>query len=690
MEELENINIPETPVTRRKRDCLLRERPFLNCGLKLALGLGVVLIFLTAVQCSIKKPESPQWTTDMTVPVVNRTYNMQDIIDEINEDEAYLALNDQGAPVFSYTDEIDTVYVSDNLENLSTADVAYHTGEVLGEVTINPDNPAPVSIDLADHVTLILEAIPPASFDIIDTIPSLGTFSQATIASGSFDLILTNDFGVDLDTVIISLYDLAGSNLIYTETLLPPGIPDGEIDTVTIDLTGKTISDELELRLHCHTPGAGPTFSLADKSLSAAVEIGSGLTVSSAVTEVPRLIRTFSEQVPLDEDNLIESAVLESGQLDFTVTNGTSLDAEFDITFDDFTRGGNPLVITRTVAAGSTEPIGVDLADYTFAPLDQVQPQDISIDVSVVIDSTAPDMVAIDENDSLSVDADVSDLSFSSITGTFQTVEADLDPISLDLDLPKGFDEVQLVGAVLTLEVENTINVPGSLFVDVLGSNGKTLNIVGEISGGVTDSLQVTDLSDFLSPIPTGINVTGRASFGHGASGTINAADYALSTVTIAAPLQVIIPDSVNFEGDVSSEEIDQEDIDIITDHVTTATLVSTVTNHLPVGVEVMIYIDGNEANVTGLDAATPPTAQQIIGPFTVAPGTVADHIVSEAAVSENSNSVDIAILENETLYIGTLITLLGTDGQSVLLTAGDFVSVQGVINVEYFFDGEF
>ncbi|MCP4706710.1 MAG: hypothetical protein GY865_19100, partial [candidate division Zixibacteria bacterium] len=267
----------------------------MNYGLKLIVGITIILLFLTAVQCSFKKPESPTWTTNLTVPMVNRTYVMSEIINKINQPNLYVdsTLDSTGAdgnpyysytPVFAYSDTFDTISVSDNL---TTDNIVHHAVETLGEITIFPDNPSPVVIDLSDYVSLVLGAVPPVSFDLTDDVPDLGTFSEATISSGSFDIIFSNDFGVDLDTVIIKVYDLVNTTYVSTDTIPDPGLAIGETDTVTIDLSGKTISNDLQLQVHCYTPGSGPSFSLAAKTLSSAVELENGLTVISAITEVP-------------------------------------------------------------------------------------------------------------------------------------------------------------------------------------------------------------------------------------------------------------------------------------------------------------------------------------------------------------------------------------------------------------------
>ena len=56
----------------------------LKYGLKVILSFIVIVVFLTAVQCNIEKPEAPTWNTQMVIPVVNRVYHMDEIIEKID------------------------------------------------------------------------------------------------------------------------------------------------------------------------------------------------------------------------------------------------------------------------------------------------------------------------------------------------------------------------------------------------------------------------------------------------------------------------------------------------------------------------------------------------------------------------------------------------------------------------------
>ncbi len=53
-------------------------------------------------------------------------------------------------------------------------------------------------------------------------------------------------------------------------------------------------------------------------------------------------------------------------------------------------------------------------------------------------------------------------------------------------------------------------------------------------------------------------------------------------------------------------------------------------------------------------------------------------------------DSLDIKVLENETVYIGTEVIMHGSDGLPVTVVGSDFLTIKGRIEVEYIFDGDF
>ena len=677
----------KTAVTRiRRRDVGFLESPTIHRVLKGLLCLVIVLVVLTLIQCSIEKPVAPTFTTNLTVPLVNRTYSIREIIDKI--DQPGLSLDSAGDVFFSVEKELDTVKIGDKL-NLS--DLSKEFTGTLGEVSLTPVVPAPLNISLGDYISLGPGDLPPASFDIQKDFQPFENFNWAQISSGGIDIIIANDFGVDLDTAILQVYDIGYSNLVATAPILPPGISKGSVDTAWIDLSGKTISNHLQLNLHCHTQG-GSLIAQAENTMTTALECPGGLIVAAAEAMIPAMEKSFSSSESLSESNTIFSAEVSSGTARFMIQNKTSLQGSLQIDLPDFREDGSAYSLTRTINPNSTDSININLAGFIFQPLDQTRPQAIEFQTTSYLNSTGPALVTVHQSDSILVNVSLSDLKFQSLTGIIDSTEASFDSIKAAFELPKGFDSLQLVDAELALEIENGINFSGDLNLNIVGNQGKILNLQGAIASGNHESpvisvINNSSLADFLNPVPKEITVGGSIVFGDGlTSGTISIDDFIASKVRISSPLKAVIGRSV-FEGDISSEKISQDDIDKITRHLIRADFNSTITNHLPIGVSVEIYFSGDSSTIYSNPELT-------IGPVDVNPGIFGiDGEVISPTESENIISIDsndIKILENPVLYSGQIITLAGSNGQVIKITGNDYVSARGFIQVQYKFDGDF
>jgi len=664
-------------------------------GSKLFLSLAVVIAFLTLAQCTIKKPESPQWNTQLTIPAVNRTYTMEELIGKI--DQEGLEIDSSGIVTYSITEDLDTVQLEEDL--LTTSDLSYVISEQVGTVSLNPPDMDPVTVSLSS-ISGLASSLPgdsanvvETSFDLYNDMPTITSFSQATISNGQVEVVVDNGLGVSLDTVIIEIFDINNGWTIATDTF-PTPVASGDTDSLSLSLDGKTISNDLRVINHCYTPG-GLVDSVSSRYISTELVFADSLEVTSAVAEVPALSREYSQQVALDESNRIDTASLSNGSLNLTIVNGTNLDANVTVTITDLVSSGSqPLTIDQPIPARQNTVVTVDLSGYRLIPSDVTVPQDIDINITASVPGTAPQQVEINQSDSFFVEAALSSMTFSSVTGVFDTVTASFEGLEQNIDVPTGFDSVQFVSAILTLEIENGIDMPGHLDIQLHGDNGKSLNFSGNIAASGEDTTTLSTISDstvadFFSPPPSHIDLSGSATFGDGAyQGTIEVDDFVLARVKILAPLELIINES-QIRTDIESEQIDQEDIDIITDHFIEGRFIYNIINHLPLGAYINVFFGGDSATLYSDPVKTFDSLFVMAAPVS-AIGIVTD-TASTGYQEIYLDSADVRrILENDTLYIGQELILEGSNGQSVKLTQDDYITVIGRIEVEYRFDGEF
>ncbi len=683
-------------MTSRKRrtnnsDTLL-ESVLFKWGTRLLLGLGVIVMFLTLAQCTIEKPESPSWSTQLVVPVVNRTYAMDELVSKIGQDE--ITINDSGEVAFSIVQELDTVGLSTDI--LTTGDLAYSVGQQLGPIDITPPVVAPVNVSLSTLAGLAIvlpgdiAIVPDTVFQVVTDIPTLTSFTSATFNTGRIDVVITNDLGINLDNITIELRNKLTGSLITLGTY-PGVILSGQVGTVPLVLDGVSVPSDIRLIGFYHTPMDTIT-SFSTRAMQTEMVFSDTLQVNTATAMIPALTRLDSAIVPLAETDRIDSASLASGTLSLTIFNGTSLSGDLNISVPDLRSGGTPLAITQTVSAGQTATVNLDLSNYDLVPRSAVVPQNIGIYVDMSTQATTIE-TTVSALDSFSVSAGLSNLTFNSVTGQFQSVVASLDSISQQLNVPTGFDSVELVSAVLTLEIDNGIDLPGAINIRIDGNNGKSMIFGGNVTprglATATTSIIVdTTAADFFAPIPTMINASGSVTFGDGAYvGTITANDFVAARIRIDAPLEMIINQST-IDTDIERQAINQTDINKITDHFINGRFVYTIINHLPLGAYVNIFI--------GPDSTTLYTAPQLSFDslyVTAAPVDIFG-VVSDTAQTDLQeiyiDSADVRILENDTLFIGQEIVLTGSGGQAVKLSGSDYITVQGSIQVEYNIDGSF
>ena len=137
----------------------------LHWGAKLIFLTTIVVVVLSLVQCTIKKPEAPVWDTQLTVPLVNRTYAMPEIISKIDQDA--ISFDNDSNVVFSVEQGLDTVEL--DASNLTTASLNYNVSQQLGEISIAAPSVDPAAVSLASIPGLpqIFPAtVPVTSFDI--------------------------------------------------------------------------------------------------------------------------------------------------------------------------------------------------------------------------------------------------------------------------------------------------------------------------------------------------------------------------------------------------------------------------------------------------------------------------------------------------------------------------------------------
>ena len=63
-----------------------------------------IVVLLAASGCSFDTPKSPSWVTTWDVPIANRTYDIEDLLERMDDsDDSNIFTDSLGNPAFSIT-----------------------------------------------------------------------------------------------------------------------------------------------------------------------------------------------------------------------------------------------------------------------------------------------------------------------------------------------------------------------------------------------------------------------------------------------------------------------------------------------------------------------------------------------------------------------------------------------------------
>ena len=170
---------------------------------KMLFGVVLAIVVLTLAQCTVKNPEAPTWDTKLTVPLMNRTYHMDELVRRMDQKGVEI-VNDTVKYSVSYS--LDTVSL--NADNLTTPNLSYDFSKQLGLISLTPPTMNPTTVDASTIQGLSLAipgVVPPLDFSVPSNLPVIASYSSATVSSGQAYIVVTNNLGVPLNTASIQM-----------------------------------------------------------------------------------------------------------------------------------------------------------------------------------------------------------------------------------------------------------------------------------------------------------------------------------------------------------------------------------------------------------------------------------------------------------------------------------------------------
>ena len=646
----------------------------------LLLCAGLLLIFQG---CSVKTPEAPSWETTWDLPLTSKQYSINDIMDQL--DSSIIAFDESNNPYFSITQEVDTISVDDNLPSTNSINpqpFSQTLGERDIEAPIIPQSSFGFA-DLVDPNYIALGQVPiDTSFSHDEALAAFDNFEQAQISQGVLELELTNELGIYIHSLTITLYN-------SDDLFNPLGIAD--FDTLyddstkvrQIDLAGSLIKNELTLKVYSAVDSQAIASPVGNLTINSSFP--GDLSVSSAIAKLPAtpdIVIADTIGIDMDAGNVIHEATIESGTLSLLIDNNTGLPLNISISIPNIEESGVPVARNTNITEYSSDNLVIELTDAVLRPDTTTNPQSIQVNATASIMTNPDSLYNINSADSILIEAMITPISFSTVTGQIAptTINIGLDPQDVD-ELPDGFDQAQLTRAELTMHLYNNstseVAIDMQLSSDQPGVDPVTIDTTVAAKGFGASVPQETIISigssvliSFLDPLPTQISIDGSAVFNpSGGVVTISTDDFFYGEVEIYSPLAFALTDTTQIELDTSDVEMNPEDMPDFQETFVYGIINAELTSQLPVGARVGLKIiaDGDLNIVT-------------VGPFTLESAiTDDDGIAVEPVVSafiDTLTSSEIAIFENENVYIIPQIELLPTGPNGSMIQGSDYIHI--------------
>ena len=382
-------------------------------------------------------------------------------------------------------------------------------------------------------------------------IESESQIQSATISDGQMELVISNNIGGAADvqlTVPELVRDGTGLDTVLT---IDPGDNGYIIVLAGYDLQPVSLDDQrLTYSTTTITQSESNTYYLND-SIAVAITLP-GLTFNAVTGYISQDDNVETDVIELDNDTKVETALIDSGQIQLTVRNFIGLEAEVLFSIDELTVGGTPLETSLQIIS-STDPVQqtIDLAGYSLTlPLN-----DQRVNYSSTLSIPTDQLLTLTLNDSIAIDVLIDTLWFGSITGIIDTVDVTIDTVEQEISaLPDDMDGFEFANVEIVIDFESGITIP--VFLDL---TMEASNTAGEIETSSITNWNITDSSQVIIPnASTLINIQpdkilayGSARVGgDGTSGTVTSTDMIAGLLSVRAPLELEIGPNASISTD--------------------------------------------------------------------------------------------------------------------------------------------
>ena len=468
-------------------------------------------------------------------------------------------LGSNGVPIPNENVEIDldsgffvTLSVIEMNVESATANIPTQTISRNGIIEINQTNP---SIDLTSaniysgFIELSVTNGIPLNSELIMSIPSL-----------------TNETGVF--TAIFQIDAASGNNPTIT-TALPVNLADYTLDfnenNLVYNYTVTTLPDSVTI----------DRYDVVDVELSLQSSNNSGITFESISGYFIDDIAD-TNLIELDSETKIQSASIQTGQINLTVENGLEISAIINFSLSDFidSTGQNLLSEISINESESTTTHQINLEGYEIRINENFLDNDIQyLEYTSSVSFDSEILQEINLNSSLNFSIEITDLSFKHINGI-------LDPITIqpenNFEIPISLPEVinnyssELEGfnfynPEIELIIESDIQIPISIILNLNSFQISNSNISDTLKYANFDTLLIlnpstnennfnlTNADNLLNIFPNRISADVSAIIGGGSTyGEISQNSELKGRIEVNIPFAFLVDDTLEIDLDFS------------------------------------------------------------------------------------------------------------------------------------------
>lgn len=571
----------------------------------------LLIVSLVLQSCEIKSPILPSWDVELTVPVVDKNFDLQSVI---NKDSSVLrGYTDPDRLGLLYYRDLDGITPIVVGNKLKMSPIGVSSSFAIG--TISSDAPAPVNLNIpvSDFVPGAQGGqpfiFPPVSNQSVSkTLDPIDAFEEAVFSSGNFNLSFFNNNGVQI-TINSITFRNAGTSAVIPQLSSsdPLNIPSGQTGVKNLPLAGARVPKNLRIEIVISSPGSGGSV------ITLPQNAGTSISVSFQNFEISEITAVLPQQPPiafdstfaLDDSSSFSEIVIGEGTLNFSISNSLDVEVNALFTFSNLRRPDNTS-FTANVSLGrggsptaSSTIFISDLEDWRIVGgSGGALTNQLAFDV-VVTTQAAADPRTMRTTDELSVDVTMSELTLKSINGRFKPTPLNFAATNIPIKLGSiaNFSADQLVfdKFAIRLNIASTPSVQLGFSGTITGRNSsrvRVINLPYTVLDGTDNliTLSETELRDFINTFaqapPDSIILNYSAILNPNYTvGGISSTDSLYGESDIEIPIKLGIgAGSFVDTSEVKIGEGNKEQLD----NLISASISMDITNGLPIGIEVV------------------------------------------------------------------------------------------------------